>query len=1063
MGSLQAPVPSTYGWTTRAPCASSSTRPTRRSVRLVKCQAEPPKSENPFTYRRELSGAQKFLAGLPSAGAYVLALALVAAGGATGAVAGSRLPENTRKAGQAGGAVLLGAASAVGASKVIQERQGAAGVVLNNLLVDAEDIGSLGPDDFVAINQRYGVKLAEKLTDEVKGIYGQYIESQIPIGETPLSGFEPERISKFRDALGLSDEDAAAVHIDVGRRFSRQRQEAAKQADKSAQLKAFQKLIYVSTIVFGEQRAAFLLPWRRVFSLTDAQLSVAKRDNAKALFNNHIQSLGGELQADLSQLKALRAFQTRVRLADEIAAEAVREAARTRVERGFERAIATLKQRTRARDVNPLLEEVWSALDYSRRLGGLASEPDVVPGLGKVAIYGSALEKRTVDLKEVFRTYVGERLRLDGRFSDELQRDCEELQAMMTLGPQEARNIVSELTSSQYKDLLREAVSSKQIDQVTSPAAFLQDLCDRLRFDGEAAQALHKQIFQTRIQNFLEDKKISDAEEEELGLWKKRLCIPTADIESIRKDTCGNIFRTVVEDALAAGIDRFSFTDRDNVKGAIKDLRLGNALAKEILDTCARKTFQGFITRSRSQSNRLESAKELKRLVYYSNIVVAPLLDDIKGGEGSKEASKDAAMQELSKLMVEAKARSDQEGGEASASEEADAKKEVADLEQQIEKAAAAEPVTAESANSQSDSTEAQVAGDVADSRPASLKKSQDAAAARSKGEEIGDTGKYMKSQKEINLGKDLDMRDRKDTYRNFLMFCVSGDVVQLPMGSTVVVERDQSEFARLSQLGDILGLTPLDVSSVHTDMAEQAYRQQVQSVIGDGNVTKERIEQLEEMREKLGLGKEAADKIVNGVRNQRLIGDLNAAKASGSLNLQRLLDMQESGVDINSFTSSEMRLNMYSKEVQQNLSDGTGEFDEQHMLKKLPQQLGLNERQVKQAIEGLAASRKQTVLVQGIANLRARKLPEVIRDLNNLLACNKALPSEQSMQWREKEELLDLYGAYLTSKSGSEKEEAVRTLLGISEPDAKSLADLVASGNFNLAQEAEKKEVSFF
>ena len=59
-------------------------------------------------------------------------------------------------------------------------------------------------------------------------------------------------------------------------------------------------------------------------------------------------------------------------------------------------------------------------------------------------------------------------------------------------------------------------------------------------------------------------------------------------------------------------------------------------------------------------------------------------------------------------------------------------------------------------------------------------------------------------------------------------------------------------------------------------------------------------------------------------------------------------------------------------------------------MLKKLPEQLGLNERQVKQAIEGLAASRKQTVLVQGIANLRARKLPEVIRDLNNLLACNK-------------------------------------------------------------------------
>lgn len=37
------------------------------------------------------------------------------------------------------------------------------------------------------------------------------------------------------------------------------------------------------------------------------------------------------LQADLSQLKALRSFQMRVRLDDEIAAEAIREAARTRV------------------------------------------------------------------------------------------------------------------------------------------------------------------------------------------------------------------------------------------------------------------------------------------------------------------------------------------------------------------------------------------------------------------------------------------------------------------------------------------------------------------------------------------------------------------------------------------------------------------------------------------------------------------------------------------------------------------------------------------------------------
>ena len=42
-----------------------------------------------------------------------------------------------------------------------------------------------------------------------------------------------------------------------------------------------------------------------------------------------------------------------------------------------------------------------------------------------------------------------------------------------------------------------------------------------------------------------------------------------------------------------------------------------------------------------------------------------------------------------------------------------------------------------------------------------------------------------MRSQKEITLREDLDVRDRLDIYRNFLLYCMSGDVVALPMGST--------------------------------------------------------------------------------------------------------------------------------------------------------------------------------------------------------------------------------------------------------------------------------------
>lgn len=61
----------------------------------------------------------------------------------------------------------------------------------------------------------------------------------------------------------------------------------------------FQKLIFISGLVFGDQKSAFLLPWKRVFNMTDSQVSVAKRDSAKALFKTFLDARGGHLQARL--------------------------------------------------------------------------------------------------------------------------------------------------------------------------------------------------------------------------------------------------------------------------------------------------------------------------------------------------------------------------------------------------------------------------------------------------------------------------------------------------------------------------------------------------------------------------------------------------------------------------------------------------------------------------------------------------------------------------------------------------------------------------------------------
>lgn len=76
--------------------------------------------------------------------------------------------------------------------------------------------------------------------------------------------------------------------------------------------------------------------------------------------------------------------------------------------------------------------------------------------------------------------------------------------------------------------------------------------------------------------------------------------------------------------------------------------------------------------------------------------------------------------------------------------------------------------------------------------------------------------------------------------------------------------------------------------------------------------------------------------------------------------------------------------------QVAEVLGSGTGEFDEARLLEELPAQLHLPERRVKAAIAAQAGDRKRNVLVQAVSLLRQRKLDEVVKSLNNLLACNK-------------------------------------------------------------------------
>lgn len=78
-------------------------------------------------------------------------------------------------------------------------------------------------------------------------------------------------------------------------------------------------------------------------------------------------------------------------------------------------------------------------------------------------------------------------------------------------------------------------------------------------------------------------------------------------------------------------------------------------LALELLAANCKKVFMSYIKLAKGKSTRLDQAKELKKMVYFSNLVVSPLLDGIKPPT-KEEIEAEKAQAEIAKIMEEAKA-----------------------------------------------------------------------------------------------------------------------------------------------------------------------------------------------------------------------------------------------------------------------------------------------------------------------------------------------------------------------------------------------------------------------
>ncbi|XVF05832.1 hypothetical protein REPUB_Repub05bG0207100 [Reevesia pubescens] len=950
-----------------------------------------PTAPNIFGGPKELTGIQPVVEKLSPPVRLATSAVILAGALAAGYGLGLRFGGNRNAA--LGGAAILGAAGGAAAYAVNAAVPEVAAVSLHNYVAACDGPEAIRREDIENIAKKYGVsKQDEAFNMEICDLYCRFVSSVLPSGSEGLRGDEVETIMSFKNALGIDDPDAASMHMEIGRRIFRQRLETGDRDGDLEQRRAFQKLVYVSTLVFGDA-SSFLLPWKRVFKVTDAQVEIAIRDNAKQLYASKLSSVGRDV--DVKLLVSLRETQLKYKLSDELAEDLLMEHKRKLVEENISVALNILKSRARTvGGVKQAVGELDKILAFNDLLISLSNHPDAdrfARGVGPVSLVGGRYDsdRKMDDLKLLYRAYVTDSLS-GGRMEKNKLTALNQLRNILGLGNKEAEAIILDVTSKVYQKRLSEAFQSGDLEMADSKAAFLQNLCEELHFDPQKASEIHEEIYRKKLQQCVADGELDENDVAALLRVRVMLCIPQQTVDAAHSDICGSLFEKAVNDAISSGVDGYDADVKKAVRKVAHGLRLTREAAMSIASKAVRKVFLNYVKRSRSADNRTESAKELKKLIAFNTLVVTELVADIKG-ESSDTPSEEPVKEEVKQL------------DEDDEWESLQTIRKIRPDKELIEK--------------------------------------------------MGKPG-----QTEITLKDDLSERDRMDLYRTYLLYCLTGEVTRIPFGVQITTQRDDSEYVLLNQLGGILGLTTEETVAVHRSLAEQAFRRQAEVILADGQLTKARVEQLNELQKNVGLPGPYAQKIIKSITTTKMAAAIETAIGQGRLNIKQIRELKEAGVDLDNMISESLRENLFKKTVDEIFSSGTGEFDEEEVFEKIPADLKVNSQKAKGVVHDLARTRLSNSLIQAVALLRQRNRQGVVSSLNDLLACDKAVPSEP-LSWEVPEELTDLFGIYAKSNPAPEKLSRLQYLLGISDSVASAVQEM---GDEVLSVEPEKERFVF-
>jgi hypothetical protein len=134
-------------------------------------------------------------------------------------------------------------------------------------------------------------------------------------------------------------------------------------------------------------------------------------------------------------------------------------------------------------------------------------------------------------------------------------------------------------------------------------------------------------------------------------------------------------------------------------------------------------------------------------------------------------------------------------------------------------------------------------------------------------------------------------------------------------------------------------------------------------------------------------------------------------------------------------------------------LTDGSGAADIEALSVTLPADLGIEPGKAKTELLKIANDKKRSTMVAAVAELRQKKVADVVKSAKNLVACHGVAP-ESKLEWGVKEELQDIYSVFANEGAGEEEQKNLQDALGLDDETCDGLREIVKAGKFQLKQD---------